>query len=152
MIKRIVLTAFLTVAPFSLKAQEKRTIEIPLAMSVQKATDLLQVVALRREVGVLSNEGGVMVFEPIHPRPKNPTVVNLRANIIRTSDSTSIVAISGRWYSPATAAFQRALVGKDMAMQKDVGEPVEPATKGWRAELWAVVKGFAEAVQDASTK
>jgi hypothetical protein len=143
----ITLASLLSLAPKTLNAQAKRTIEIPLAMSAAKATDLLQLVALRREVGILSNEGGVMVFEPIHPRPKNPTIVNLRANIVRTSDSTTIVAISGRWYSPTTAAFPRALVGKDLGMQKDVGEPVDPATKGWRAELWAVVKNFGEAVE-----
>jgi hypothetical protein len=137
----------------SLGAQEKRTIEIPIAMSAANATDLLQLVALRREVGVLSNEGGVMQFEPIHLWPKNPTTVTLRANIIRTSDSTSIIAISGRWYSPLTAALQGSLVGKDMtSMQKDVGEPVDPATKGWKAELWTVVKNFAHAVQAASVQ
>lgn len=134
----------------SASAQSNRTIEIPLAMTASRATDLLQLVALRRDVAIVSNEGGVVAFDAIHPVKNNPTVVTLRANVVRTSDSTSIVAISGRWYSPLTAQLQRTVVGGAYAMQKDTGEPVEQATKGWKAQLWAVVKDFADAVTVAA--
>jgi hypothetical protein len=135
----------------SASGQSNRTIEIPLAMTASRATDLVQRVALRRDVAIVSNEGGVVLFESIHPVKNNPTVVNLRANVVRTSDSTSIVAISGRWYSPLTAQLQRAVVGGAYAMQEETGEPVEQATKGWKAQLWAVVRDFADAVTVAAS-
>lgn len=126
-------------------------IEIPVSLSASKAAEVVKLAAIRREVSILSNEGGVMQIEPIHPKPKNPTEVRLRVNIISTSDTTSIIAVSGRWYSPLTAEMQRIVVGPNYGMQKDVGEPVEVATKGWKAILWNVVKDFAESVKEAAS-
>jgi hypothetical protein len=133
-------------------AQEKRNIEIPVSLPAARATELVKLVALRRDVGIASNEGGVMQLEPIRPRPKNPTEVRLRINVVSLTDSTSIVAVSANWFSPFTARMQSQAIGRDRAMQRDVGEPVEFATKGWRAELWKVVNDFADAVRAASPR
>jgi hypothetical protein len=132
----------------SLSAQEsKRMIEVQLPMSAAKAAEFVQLTALRQEIGVVSNQGGVIQLEPHRVRKNNPATVTLRVNIVGTAEGTSIAVVSGRWYSPLTAAQQRIIVGKDYAMAKETGEPVEFATKGWRKELWAVVENFAKALQ-----
>lgn len=126
--------------------QAKRTIEVPLAMSQAKAVEQIQLKGTRQDLVIASNQGGVIQFEPQRVRKNNPTTVTLRVTVLSTSDSTSVAVVSGRWYSPMTAMMQRRTVGPDNTMDKASGEPVEEAVKGWRAELWNVVKAFADSI------
>ena len=109
----------------------------------------MQLTALREGFEIASNEGGGVRFEPRRVRENNPTTVTLKVNIIGMSDSASTIVVSGRWFSPLTAGLQRTMIGKDNAMTKDSGEPVELATKGWKRELWMVVENFAGAITNA---
>jgi hypothetical protein len=127
--------------------EQKGMIEAPLEISPAKAAQLVQLTALRHEIGVESNQGGVIKLEPKRVRKNNPTTVSLRVNIVGTTEGKSLAVVSGRWYSALTAGTQRVLLGRGNEMQKETGEPVEYATKGWRHELWEVVEHFAAAIK-----
>jgi hypothetical protein len=126
--------------------EPRRTIEIPLAISKAKATELIQAAAVKEGWMVASSEGGVITLAPFETRKNKAVSVTVRANVLG-SDSSSSVVIGGSWSNAIIASARQR---NPMAAGYPAEGTIESGGRGFMKDAWEELERVAEAIRKAN--